>query len=160
MSSDGILIRDARFPQDRDCVEALFREYAASLDVDLCFQGFEEEVATLPGKYQGPGGALFLAFRGDAAIGCVALRALEPPDVAELKRLYVRPAGRGLALGRRLSETAIARAAELGYASLRLDTLPSMQAAQALYAALGFREITPYRFNPVDGVRYLELTLR
>ncbi|MBP3984266.1 GNAT family N-acetyltransferase [Pseudoxanthomonas helianthi] len=160
MSDDIVTLRDARFPQDRDCVEALFREYADSLDVDLGFQGFEQEVATLPGAYQAPGGALFLAFRGDDALGCVALRALDAPDVAELKRLYVRPAGRGLALGRRLSETAIARATELGYAHLRLDTLPSMQAAQALYAALGFREIAPYRFNPVDGVRYLELALR
>ena len=159
MSGDTVTIRDARFPQDRDCVEALFREYADSLDVDLGFQGFEEEVASLPGAYRAPGGALPLAFRGGDAIGCVALRALEAPDVAELKRLYVRPAGRGLALGKRLSETAIARATELGYSRLRLDTLPSMQAAQTLYAALGFREIAPYRFNPVEGVRYLELAL-
>lgn len=157
--SDDIAIRDACFPQDRDRVEALFREYANSLDIDLCFQGFEQEVASLPGAYRAPGGALFLAFRGDDAIGCIALRALEAPDVAEMKRLYVRPAGRGLALGRRLSEAAIARAVELGYARLRLDTLPSMQAAQALYATLGFRDITPYRFNPVAGVRYLELAL-
>jgi len=161
---------DAPPPVDLQLVEAedaralaavgtLFQEYADGLGVDLSFQGFDRELRGLPGAYAPPGGALWLARRGGHAIGCVALKALEPPLVAEIKRLYVRPEGRGLGLGRRLAEAAIDHARGLGYARLRLDTLPGMGQAQALYLALGFRAIAPYRFNPVPGAQFLELAL-
>ncbi|HEU4587866.1 MAG TPA: GNAT family N-acetyltransferase [Gemmatimonadales bacterium] len=136
----------------------LFREYADRLGVDLCFQGFETELATLPGRYAPPSGRLFLAWHDDMAAGCVALRRLEP-GVCEMKRLYVRPAARGHGLGRALAERVIAEGRAAGYLTMRLDTLPAMQEAQGLYAALGFREIEPYTRNPVPGVRFLELRL-
>lgn len=141
-------------------VRQLFEEYAASLGVDLGFQGFPQELAGLPGAYAAPGGTLLLARLDGVVVGCVAVRPLQPPDVAELKRLYVRDAGRGHGLGLALSEAAIAFARVAGYARLRLDTLPDMLAARRLYAGLGFREIAPYRHNPVAGTSYLELDLR
>jgi ribosomal protein S18 acetylase RimI-like enzyme len=140
-------------------VRELFREYADSLGVDLAFQGFEDELARLPGEYSPPRGALLVAREGDRAAGCVALRPLPPRDVCELKRLYVRPASRAGGLGRALTLAAIAEARRLGYARMRLDTLPSMAAARRLYRSLGFREIEPYRFNPIDGTQFLELRL-
>ncbi|GAB2897779.1 GNAT family N-acetyltransferase [Paralcaligenes ginsengisoli] len=153
-------IREANTPEEIRAAAVLFEEYAASLDIDLAFQDFAAEVALLPGAYAPPSGALLLAWDGDVTLGCVALRPFEPPAIAELKRLYVRPAGRGRAVGSRLSQAAIARAKQLGYERVRLDTLPSMLAAQRLYGSLGFHEIAPYRFNPVEGTRYMELLLQ
>ncbi len=140
---------------DLATVRALLREYEASLGVSLDFQDFDDEVAELPGAYAAPGGALLIAAGG---AGCVALRRIDD-ETCELKRLYVRPAARGTGLGRRLTLAALDRARELGYRSVRLDTLPGMERAQALYSELGFREIEPYRANPVPGARFLELTL-
>jgi ribosomal protein S18 acetylase RimI-like enzyme len=141
-----------------DGIRPLFLEYADSLSFDLAFQGFTEEIAGLPGTYAPPMGALLLARVDGSAAGCAAVRR-HGTTAAELKRLYVRPSYRGLGLGRHLTEAAIAIARELGYASVRLDTTPEMATAQSLYEALGFREIAPYRPNPVPGTRYLELDL-
>ena len=134
-------------------VAGLFREYAASLGVDLSFQGFDEELASLPGDYAPPRGRLLLADGG-----CVALRPLAG-DLCEMKRLYVRPSSRGTGLGRALVQRVIDEARAIGYRAMRLDTLPSMTAAAAMYRAFGFREIEPYRFNPVEGTKYFELEL-
>lgn len=139
---------------DVDEVRALFREYAASLPFALDFQDFDRELAELPGEYAPPRGALLLA-RG---AGCVGLRPLDAAT-CEMKRLYVRPSARGTGLGRRLTEAIVGEARGLGYARMRLDTMPDMAAALSLYAELGFREIPPYRANPVDGAVFLELEL-
>lgn len=142
--------------------QELFREYADGLGVDLCFQGFERELSELPGDYAPPAGRLFLAFEildgAEQAAGCGALRPLGA-GICEMKRLYVRAAFRGRGAGRALAETLVAAAQEIGYKALRLDTLPAMREAQALYAAMGFREIGAYRENPVPGSRFLELDL-
>jgi ribosomal protein S18 acetylase RimI-like enzyme len=145
------LIADA---DDVELVRTLFREYADSLGVDLSFQGFEQELEALPGGYD----AVLVATVGGVAAGCVGVRPLED-GTCEMKRLYLRPSARGTGLGRVLAGAAIARARELGYARMRLDTLPSMTEARALYRSLGFVEIEPYRHNPVVGTSFLELEL-
>ena len=157
----GVVIRDLRIPDEIAVTRELFLEYAASLDVDLCFQNFEQELAGLPGDYAPPRGCLLLAHGVTGAIGCVALRPLVESGFAsaEVKRLYVRPDARGTGLGRALAETIIARARERGYRELKLDTLSTMREARALYTALGFRECAPYYDNPLPGVAYLALAL-
>jgi putative acetyltransferase len=146
-------IRTAR-PDEIELVRELFREYVESLGRDLSFQDFDCELAELPDFYR----AILVAEVGDTVVGCAAVRECAP-GVAELKRLYVRPRGRGRGLGRALSVEAIARARADGFRSIRLDTLPEMTAATALYRDLGFREIAPYRHNPIAGTRYFELEL-
>jgi GNAT superfamily N-acetyltransferase len=139
---------------DADEVRTLFREYEAALPFALDFQGFDAEVAGLPGAYAPPRGALLLA-RG---AGCVCLRPIDEAT-CEMKRLYVRPSARGTGLGRLLAEAIVAEARRLGYAHMRLDTVPGMDSAQSLYERLGFYEIPPYRPNPIPGARFLELEL-
>lgn len=130
-------------PEEMHLVRALFLEYAQSLNFSLCFQGFDDEVANLPGKYAEPAGVILLALRESEALGVVALRPLGDGS-AEMKRLYVRPAARGLTLGRQLVEALEAAAVQRGYHSIKLDTTPNMQAAQALYRSMGFTVIPPY----------------
>ncbi|MBM3787778.1 MAG: GNAT family N-acetyltransferase [Acidobacteria bacterium] len=140
---------------DMEQVRALFREYQQSLGIDLCFQSFEEELASLPGRYGPPGGLILLAEQK----GVVALRPLDPAT-AEMKRLYVRPSAQGTGLGRALAEAAISEARRKGYRRLRLDTLPQMGKAIKLYQKLGFQEIEPYTENPIHGALFLEIDLR
>ncbi len=152
-------IRALTTAEGMEPVRSLFREYAASLNFDLCFQNFEHELASLPGPYAPPSGCLLLATVGDQPAGCVALKKLAD-GVCEMKRLYVRDAYRGTGLGRTLAEQIIREARDLGYAAIRLDTVPSvMGSAVALYRSLGFREIPSYWFNPVPGALFLELPL-
>jgi putative acetyltransferase len=157
-SSALLTIRYAQEGEPLAAAGRLFEEYAASLDISLCFQGFDEELSSLPGAYAPPRGRLLLACRGKESVGCVALRPLEP-DTCEMKRLYVRPAYRTGGVGRLLAERAIHEAAMAGYRRMRLDTLPMMEAALQLYHRLGFREIAPYTANPVKGAVFLELQL-
>jgi ribosomal protein S18 acetylase RimI-like enzyme len=142
-----------------ESVRVLFREYADSLDFDLHFQNFEQELAELPGRYAPPSGCLLLAMDGDEPAGCVALKKLAD-GVCEMKRLYVRGRYRGTGLGRALAEQVIQEARRLGYESIRLDTISSVMAsAVALYRSLGFREIPQYCFNPIPGALCMELRL-
>jgi GNAT superfamily N-acetyltransferase len=152
-------IRIARSPEDFEAARKLILEYAASLNVDLAFQDFAGELATLATGYNAPGGVLFLASTTEDPVGCVGVRPYDPPEVAELKRLYVRPRGRGEGLGRELTVRALDWAKRAGYRRVRLDTLPGMDRAQELYRRLGFSEIPPYRHNPVPGTVFMEYEL-
>ncbi len=154
----GITIAPALTDADVATIRELFLEYAASIKVDLSYQHFQQEIASLPGDYAPPGGVLLLARGGDRAIGCVGVRLLGD-GVCELKRLYVRRDGRGTGLGRELTEAAIAFGRSRGYRAMRLDTLSTMAAAQALYRSLGFREIAPYRVSPIGCDTFMELPL-
>jgi putative acetyltransferase len=148
----------AESPELIGIVRELFLEYSKSLDVDLCFQGFAEELAGLPGDYAKPAGRLLLAFEEFHAAGCGALRRIDD-EVCEMKRLYVRPVFRGKGAGRELIDELIRSAREIGYRRMRLDTLPSMTKAIAIYHSMGFKAIAPYRVNPVPGAAFLELDL-
>jgi ribosomal protein S18 acetylase RimI-like enzyme len=149
-------------PHEIETLRGLLREYASGLGIDLCFQNFEQELATLPGEYAPPRGAMFLAAVDGKPAGCVALRpfdAADYPNAAEMKRLYVRDHYRGSGLGRELAEAALDAARELGYSSVLLDTLDDMEAARGLYEDLGFHEIPPYYHNPIPGAHYLKCDL-
>ena len=149
----------AQTAAELDAVRELFDEYQRGLGVDLGFQGFAEELATLPGRYAPPGGRLLLALDGTHAAGCVALRALEE-DVCEMKRLFVRPAYRGHGLGYQLATQIVNEATALGYSLMRLDTLDTLDSAMRMYATMGFQRRMPYYANPLSGVVYWELALQ
>jgi putative acetyltransferase len=154
-----VQIVDGHVAERVPVARGLFEEYAAALGIDLGFQDFDRELAELPGEYSPPAGRLLLALDGDEPAGCVGLRPFAP-GVCEMKRLYVRAAHRGSGLGRLLAERIVEAGREAGYARMRLDTLPTMAAARALYHSLGFAEIDAYRPNPVHGTTYFELALR
>jgi putative acetyltransferase len=157
-SMTQIDITQARTDADLALARELFREYAASIGIDLEYQGFNAELASLPGQYAPPSGALLLARIATGPAGCVALRTLDP-SVLEMKRLYVRPSARGMGLGKRLVEAVISIAKQSGCTELRLDTLETMESAQALYRAHGFVEIPPYGKAFLPGTRFYGLAL-
>jgi len=157
MEPDAFKITQAA-ADDIPAIRELFLEYAQSLGFDLCFQDFDEELATLPGKYAEPNGCLLIVKRGNEDCGCVALRKIED-GVCEMKRLYVKPDFRKHGLGKKLVERIIDEAKHRGYKLMRLDTLATMQSAIKLYKAYGFYEIPAYTFNPIPEAVYLELKL-
>ena len=162
MNKPTITLQCPAAPEQIDATREIFREYAASLPIDLCFQNFEAELATLPGDYAAPRGLLLLAFVDGALAACGALRPLEDVDYAnacEMKRLYVRPAFRRFGLGRVLAQALLDEARRIGYSAMLLDTLDEMEAARELYASLGFEDIPPYYFNPIPGAHYLKADL-
>jgi GNAT superfamily N-acetyltransferase len=154
----GVVLREAHGAPDMALARELFVEYAAWLAIDLCFQGFEAELATLPGAYARPDGRLFLAMHGATAAGCIALRRFDGVS-GEVKRLYARPAYRGQRVGERLSVAVVDAARAIGYRRLLLDTLDHMRSARALYARAGFEEIAAYYHNPIPGAVYMQKNL-
>jgi len=157
-----IELASVQSPAQLDAVRDLFREYAGSVGVDLCFQNFDAELAALPGDYAEPGGALLLALVDGQPAGCCALRPIADVDYAnacEMKRLYVRRAFRGFGLGRLMAQQLMDLAMRAGYSTLLLDTLDDMEAARGLYGSMGFEEIPPYYFNPLPGAHYLKVEL-
>ena len=149
-------------PEEMDAVRQIFQEYADSLNIDLEFQGFETEIAELPGEYAEPRGQILLAQVDGVIAGCCALRPLDDcdyPNAAEMKRLYVRQAFRGFGLGRQLAEAMLDAARQAGYDYVLLDTMDDMEAARVLYVDLGFEPIEPYYHNPLPGAHYLKVDL-
>ena len=162
MSTPAIRLLTPDSPALFDATREIFREYAQGLGVDLCFQGFDAELAALPGDYAAPQGILLLAFVDGALAGCGAFRPLADVDYAnacEMKRLYVRPAFRRFGLGRLIAQALIDQATQAGYSCMLLDTLDDMESARGLYEVLGFEEIPPYYFNPIAGAHYLKVEL-
>lgn len=162
MTTGSVELLTPATPALLEGTRTIFREYADSLGVDLCFQDFEAELSALPGEYVSPKGALLLALVGGAVAGCGAMRPLHGTDYAnacEMKRLYVRPAYRHFGLGRLLAQALLDRGIQAGYSAMLLDTLDEMEAARELYASLGFEEIPPYYFNPIAGAHYLKASL-
>lgn len=158
MIDTDIQLRVAESSEDLATIRALFLDYQAYLGIDLCFQGFAQELDNLPGEYTEPGGVLMLALVDGAPAGCCAFRPLASSDhlnACEMKRLFVRPAFRGFGLGRLLVEQVMTRAGLAGYNTILLDTLRDMEAARALYQELGFLEVAPYYHNPLPGAHYL-----
>ena len=151
-------IYTARLPDEITVIKDLFQEYAESLNFDLDFQDFGEELETLPGKYAPPLGSLLVAKETGETVGCVAVRPLGS-EICEMKRLYVKPAHRGKKVGRELAVAIIEEAKRLGYKAMRLDTVEAMKEASALYRALGFQQIDAYTYNPLPGAMYFELKL-
>jgi GNAT superfamily N-acetyltransferase len=162
MTSPTIELLTPATPALLAATREIFREYATSLGVDLCFQNFEAELANLPGEYLPPQGALLLATVDGEVAGCGGMRPLPGSDYAnacEMKRLYVRPAYRHFGLGRLIAQALLDRGLEAGFSAMLLDTLDEMEAARNLYASLGFEEIPPYYFNPIPGAHYLKAAL-
>lgn len=155
---DMMTIQPARFPRDAEAVRAIFVEYITSASVSLTFQDYEAEFATLPGKYAAPEGQLLLAWMDGEVVGCAAMRRVDA-QTCEMKRVYVRPAARGVNLGRRLVQRILEDAGRAGYARVCLDVLPEFTVAQRIYASLGFVEAAPVAFNPVPGTKFLALDL-
>ena len=162
MDKPSITLRTPSTPAELDAVRDIFREYASTLGVDLCFQGFDAELAQLPGDYAEPRGALLVAVVEGAVAGCCALRPLDTadyPNASEMKRLFVRKPFRRFGLGRELAEAMLDQARRAGYACVLLDTFDDMESARALYTDLGFEEIPPYYHNPIAGAHYLKVDI-
>jgi ribosomal protein S18 acetylase RimI-like enzyme len=151
-------VNSATSMRELEQIRDLFFDYSNSLGFDLSFQNFQKELNELPGDYSPPSGRLLLGFHDSDPAGCVALRRISE-EICEMKRLFVRPQCRGLGLGRALAAKVIEDAREIGYRGMRLDTVPTMQTAIALYVSLGFKEIEPYRYNPIKGAKFMELDL-
>lgn len=162
VKSPSIELMTPALPEQLDALRGILREYAAGLQVDLCFQDFDAELATLPGEYAGPRGALLMARVDGELAGCCALRPMDSvdyPNACEMKRLYVRPPFRRIGLGRQLAEAVLDCARQAGYDCVLLDTLDDMESARALYEDLGFEAIPPYYHNPIAGAHYLKASL-
>ena len=156
---NGATLIQAENEEHLQQIRELFTEYATTLNFDLCFQDFKRELEELPGEYMPPEGRLLLALYNGQVAGCIALRKLSE-GICEMKRLYVKPEFRRKGIGRALAVAIIQEAQKQGYEYMRLDTVPSMKEAIALYRSLGFKRIPPYRYNPIEGAMFMELSLR
>lgn len=153
-----IILKEVKSTEEYQVAAQLFKEYATQLNVDLSFQNFEQELLDIKIQYVRPKGIIYLAYDERKPVGCFGIRAFEG-DICELKRMYLKTEMRGKGIGKQLLEKSIAVGKELGYLRMRLDTLPSMQSAIGLYQKMGFYEIEPYRFNPIEGTMYFEIKL-